>query len=409
MKDPAVLVENLSKRYWLGSGTAGHGTLYDQIGQLLRAPFQRASNGRTSTTGAETFLALQDVSFELRPGEVAGVIGRNGAGKSTLLKILSRITAPTSGRVMFRGRLASLLEVGTGFHPELSGRENIYLNGAILGMTRAEVSRKFDQIVDFAEIEKFVDTPVKHYSSGMYVRLAFAVAAHLETDILLVDEVLAVGDAQFQRKSLGKMNEAARSGRTVVFVSHNLSAVRQLCTKALLLERGQLIFDGAVNEGLAAYEKSFSTGGLTDDAHFEGSLKAEVTFERLVCRQGGTVVTAIDPLAALELELVGIAARAYPSFELKIALFRDGIHVCSCHDSPVAQPLQRGQFVSTFQIPADVFRSGRYTLGVGATASTEWVWGADVAVLDFSDNRGNRSQDRSSGVIAIPYTATRYP
>src|SRR5262249_22137041 len=199
---------------------------------------------------AESFWALRGVSFSVADGEVVGVVGRNGAGKSTLLKLLSRITAPTEGRIRLRGRVASLLEVGTGFHPELTGRENVFLNGAILGMTRAEITRKFDEIVAFAEVERFLDTPVKRYSSGMYVRLAFAVAAHLDPEILLVDEVLAVGDAAFQRKCLGRMSDVARGGRTVLFVSHNLGAVRSLCSRSLYLRSGSLAMDGPTNATL---------------------------------------------------------------------------------------------------------------------------------------------------------------
>ena len=203
---------------------------------------------------SEEFWALKDVNFEVKRGEVVGIIGRNGAGKSTLLKILSRITEPSDGRVEIKGRVASLLEVGTGFHPELTGRENIYLNGAILGMTRAEIRRKFDEIVAFAEVERFLDTPVKRYSSGMYVRLAFAVAAHLEPEILIVDEVLAVGDAEFQKKCLGKMKKAAAGqGRTVLFVSHSMSAVSALCHRGIVLHRGRLLFDGLVEDALARY------------------------------------------------------------------------------------------------------------------------------------------------------------
>ena len=223
---------------------------------------------------SEEFWALKDVDFEIKRGEVVGIIGRNGAGKSTLLKILSRITEPTEGRVTINGRIGSLLEVGTGFHPELTGRENIYLNGAILGMRRAEIRRKFDEIVAFAEIEKFLDTPVKRYSSGMYVRLAFAVAAHLEPEILLVDEVLAVGDAEFQRKSLGKMSDVANGGRTVLFVSHNLAAVRSLCSRAFLFERGKLAFGGDVSAALTSYERAYrSSSGLYDCQTFTGRLR----------------------------------------------------------------------------------------------------------------------------------------
>ncbi len=226
---PAIRVENLGKRYKIGLREQAHQNFREVLTGLAAAPFRRLRRLREGTNGADTIWALKDVSFEVQPGEVVGIIGRNGAGKTTLLKILSRITEPTSGRVELRGRVASLLEVGTGFHPELTGRENIYLNGAILGMKKAEIDRKFDEIVAFAETEKFLDTPVKRYSSGMYVRLAFAVAAHLEPDILIVDEVLAVGDAEFQRKCVGKMKDVATGGRTVLFVSHNMAASTQRC------------------------------------------------------------------------------------------------------------------------------------------------------------------------------------
>src|SRR5215468_2950855 len=228
---PIIKVESLGKQYNIGTQRAPYSTLRDSITEALRAPggWLRRNGNRKE----ETIWALQDVSFAVKPGEVVGVIGRNGAGKSTLLKLLSRITEPTSGQINLYGRVGSLLEVGTGFHPELSGRENVYLNGAILGMKRGEIDRKFDEIVAFAEIEKFIDTTVKHYSSGMYMRLAFAVAAHLEPEILLVDEVLAVGDAVFQKKCLGKMEEVSRTeGRTVLFVSHNMGAIQSLCGRA---------------------------------------------------------------------------------------------------------------------------------------------------------------------------------
>ena len=224
----------------------------------------RAAAPSWRATATEEFWALKDVSFEVKRGEVLGIIGRNGAGKSTLLKILSRITEPSEGRVTIKGRVASLLEVGTGFHPELTGRENIYLNGAILGMTRAEIKRKFDEIVAFAEVEKFLDTPVKRYSSGMYVRLAFAVAAHLEPEILVVDEVLAVGDAEFQKKCLGKMSEVASGGRTVLFVSHNMAAVTSLCSRAVLLVGGKLGRQGDVAETVGAYLGDGRASALND-------------------------------------------------------------------------------------------------------------------------------------------------
>lgn len=267
----AISVEKLSKCYLVGHETArsqGYKTLRETLTHSVRNAGRKAldmARGRQIIQGdeIEEFWALKDVSFDVKRGEVVGIIGRNGAGKSTLLKILSRITEPTKGKATIRGRVASLLEVGTGFHPELTGRENIYLNGAILGMTRREIKRKFDEIVDFAEVEKFLDTPVKRYSSGMYVRLAFAVAAHLEPEILVVDEVLAVGDAQFQTKCLGKMQDVAQGGRTVLIVSHNMPMIKSLCTRTIVLSAGVLVNDTDVESGIQAY--------LSDAKSVEGS------------------------------------------------------------------------------------------------------------------------------------------
>jgi lipopolysaccharide transport system ATP-binding protein len=264
MLDPVIAVENLSKNYVIehtpdAQSYKRYTALRDVIGDAARNLARKAlaaARGRQifSTDRIEEFWALKGVSFEVHRGEVIGIIGRNGAGKSTLLKVLSRITEPTAGRIILRGRVASLLEVGTGFHPELTGRENIYLNGAILGMNRTEIRKKFDEIVAFAETEKFLDTPVKRYSSGMYVRLAFAVAAHLEPEILIVDEVLSVGDVEFQRKCLGKMDEVSRrDGRTVLFVSHNLAAVAEMADRALLLDTGSVAVDGTVSEAISNY------------------------------------------------------------------------------------------------------------------------------------------------------------
>jgi lipopolysaccharide transport system ATP-binding protein len=259
----AIRVEQLGKRYTIShQGAYRYVALRDVLSDGARQLVRRiARRPRPADPTRETIWAIRDISFDLAQGERLGVIGRNGAGKSTLLKVLSRITEPTEGRVAVRGRVGSLLEVGTGFHPELSGRENIFLNGTILGMSRAEVRRKFDEIVAFAEIERFLDTPVKRYSSGMYVRLAFSVAAHLEPEILVVDEVLAVGDAAFQRKCLGKMTDVAESGRTVILVSHNLAAIQQLCTRSLWLDDGRLREDGPTEQVVASYGSTFSGGG----------------------------------------------------------------------------------------------------------------------------------------------------
>jgi lipopolysaccharide transport system ATP-binding protein len=259
MSETVIQVENLSKKYILGhqqEGRGGHKTLREAMvngAEAIRSRLLKPVKGKMSNCVPEEFWALKDVSFEIKQGDRVGIIGRNGAGKSTLLKILSRITEPTSGRIGIKGRVASLLEVGTGFHPELTGRENIFLNGAILGMSKAEILRKFDEIVDFAEVEKFLDTPVKRYSSGMYVRLAFAVAAHLEPEILIVDEVLAVGDSQFQKKCLGKMQTVASKGRTVIFVSHQMAAINNLCSSCIVLKSGELEFYGNTEQGIRHY------------------------------------------------------------------------------------------------------------------------------------------------------------
>ena len=262
MNDIAIKVENLGKMYRIGAEEKRPDNLWQATKQLVTSPFDYLRRITRPPTEAETLWALRDVSFEVKRGEVVGIIGRNGAGKSTLLKIISRITEPTHGRAVIHGRVGSLLEVGTGFHPELTGRENIYLNGAILGMKREEIDRKFDEIVDFSGVERFLDTPVKRYSSGMHVRLGFAVAAHLEPEILLVDEVLAVGDVEFQKKCLGKMRDVAREGRTVLFVSHNMAVMRKLCKRVLLLGNGYKLADdktdAVIRDYLMGNEKNIS-------------------------------------------------------------------------------------------------------------------------------------------------------
>ena len=266
MSEVAIRCEGLGKQYRIGKRER-YRTLRDTLTDAMYAPFRRIRSAFQPSSlpasqhpnGDDTIWALKDVSFEIKQGEVVGIIGRNGAGKSTLLKILSRITEPTEGTAEIHGRVGSLLEVGTGFHPELTGRENIYLNGAILGMRKAEIGRNFDEIVAFAEVEQFIDTPVKHYSSGMYMRLAFAVAAHLEPEILLVDEVLAVGDLAFQKKCLGKMSDVAKEGRTVLFVSHNLAAVGRLCTRGIYLAEGRIAYDGLAQSAIGLYVKQLPT------------------------------------------------------------------------------------------------------------------------------------------------------
>jgi lipopolysaccharide transport system ATP-binding protein len=325
-----ISVEHLSKSYHLGQ--IGTGTVSRDLevwwAKLLGKPNPLLKIGETDygNRDGEELWALQDVSFSVEQGEVLGIIGRNGAGKSTLLKILSRVTAPTSGKIKVKGRIASLLEVGTGFHPELTGRENIYLNGAILGMKHDEITRKFGEIVDFSGIEKFIDTPVKRYSSGMYVRLAFAVAAHLDPEILVVDEVLAVGDAEFQKKCLGKMGDVAKEGRTVLFVSHNMAAVENLCRRGLVLNNGQLQFAGTQTEAISCYlQSSISSGRLEERTDRKGSGVLRVTDIQLLDREGNfldTLTSGQDVNAYLYFQITpGIELkRAIASISLKTSL-----------------------------------------------------------------------------------------
>ena len=290
MTRPIIEVENISKRYRLGQFNAR--SLREEAERLFR---RRRSNGKddgaSGPANESEFWALKDVSFSVQPGEVIGIIGRNGGGKSTLLKIVSRVTEPTSGEIRIRGRVASLLEVGTGFHPELTGRENIFLNGAILGMTRAEIKTKFDEIIAFAEVERFLDTPVKRYSSGMYVRLAFAVAAHLEPEILIVDEVLAVGDGEFQKKCLGKMRDISCGGRTILFVSHNLDAIKTLCDRAILLEAGQLKSDLPPAEAIAVYlYRDYARNVVTFDTCHAGPSISRAEVDQAEALNGNLIV-----------------------------------------------------------------------------------------------------------------------
>jgi lipopolysaccharide transport system ATP-binding protein len=333
MSDTVVRAENLGKQYRIGRRQR-YRTLRDTITETATAPLRwlrRRETAEGEEGSANRIWALRDVAFEVKRGDVVGIIGRNGAGKSTLLKILSQITEPTTGEVEIHGRVGSLLEVGTGFHPELTGRENVLLNGAILGMKRAEISRKFDEIVAFAEVENFIDTPVKHYSSGMYMRLAFSVAAHLEQEILLVDEVLAVGDAQFQKKCLGKMNDVARQGRTVLFVSHNMQAVQQLCTAGVLLQKGSVTCQGlpqvCIQQYLADNEASDTTswerpqhqpgGALTIERvalHTAGAqpeIRLEVDVEMASHSEHRPAFIAIDILDAMSVPIM----QALPSAE----------------------------------------------------------------------------------------------
>lgn len=296
MTDVAIRVSGLGKRYRLGIAAPRYSTLRDSVRELAGASLRTLLRRTRRSKHSAVFWALKDITFEIRTGEIVGIIGRNGAGKSTLLKILSRITEPTEGEAELHGRIGSLLEVGSGFHPELTGRENVFLNGAILGMRRSEIITKFDEIAAFAEVDKFIDTPVKHYSSGMYMRLAFSVAAHLDPEILIVDEVLAVGDAEFQKKCLGKMGDVARHGRTVLFVSHNLHAVKSLCTRGIVLKEGKIDHDGPAAESVSNYLTSSDAQvrDLADNAKRFGSGEWRFT-------NASATKSIFDPAETLEL------------------------------------------------------------------------------------------------------------
>jgi lipopolysaccharide transport system ATP-binding protein len=383
MNDLAIRVENLGKQYRIGTEPEYYKTLRDSLASALTAPFHhvrsaiRSATERESSNGTRIW-ALQDVSFEVKKGQVLGIIGRNGAGKSTLLKILSRVTEPSEGIVEIRGRVGSLLEVGTGFHPELTGRENIYLNGAILGMKRSEIDRKFDEIVAFSEVEKFIDTPVKRYSSGMYLRLAFAVAAHLEPEILVVDEVLAVGDAEFQRKCLGKMSDVAQEGRTVLFVSHNMSAILRLTEESLLLERGQLVLRAPTAEVVDRYMTAgFSKSG---ERRWEPGEAQQLSAPfrpislRIVDHRGQVVdtVRSTEPFF-IEMEY----HLDEPVTGLRVGLYlltTRGEYIFTSFDTDDPQLFEHygirpdGQYISRCAMPADMLNEGRYMLDVIASS-----------------------------------------
>jgi lipopolysaccharide transport system ATP-binding protein len=374
MKEDIILkVENLSKQYRLG--TVGTGTISHDLNRFFAKirgkedPFLKVgeSNDRASKGKSEYVWALKDINFEVKRGEVLGIIGKNGAGKSTLLKILSKVTGPTTGSIKSRGRIASLLEVGTGFHPEMTGKENIFLNGAILGMTKKEIANKLDEIIEFSGCERFIDTPVKRYSSGMKVRLAFAVAAFLEPDILVVDEVLAVGDAEFQKKAIGKMQDISNTdGRTVLFVSHNMAAVKNLCTRGVVLENGETKFEGNIDEAIDAYLKNHN-----QLAHqkWHTSEPPKTSFLKLVEAKVLDVNRKVSLYHMIseniEIEFTCEVLKENELFVCGFNLFNGhNIHILSSHDkdsSTIDSPLSKGIYVRTIVIPGNFLAEGSYT------------------------------------------------
>ena len=412
--NPIISVENLSKQYRIGTKLP-YKTFRETLMNAITSParlFSRNSSPLTShpspftdsSQSSNTFWALKDVSFEVQKGEVLGIIGRNGAGKTTLLKILSRVTEPTEGEVKIRGRVGSLLEVGTGFHPELTGRENIFLNGAILGMRKEEIKKKFDEIVAFSEVEKFLDTPMKRYSSGMYVRLAFAVAAHLEPEILLVDEVLAVGDAAFQKKCLGKMGDVAKEGRTVLFVSHSMGAMKQLCSRCLFIEEGKVIEDGETLSVIDLYLKRIvNDNSQKAEKYFEEILDKE--FQVLSVRmlnEVGEITQKYFCDEPIFIELICVARKALPGLYGYMTLNKDGICVLTSdtYDIPpnCLDSLPPNRYKVTIRIPPRTIGHGNYSVYLNFTSfqsskgfnvdSPKYV--CSFQLDDHTTQRGNR-------------------
>ncbi len=416
MSDIAIQVENLGKQFRIGAKQERYSTLRDTLVDGFTAPLRRIGQlvrGRPVTTKASREIwALKDVNFSVNQGDVLGIIGRNGAGKSTLLKILSQITEPSAGQVELHGRVGALLEVGTGFHPELSGRENVFLNGAILGMSRGEIERKFDEIVAFAEVEQFLDTPVKHYSSGMYTRLAFAVAAHLEPEILIVDEVLAVGDIEFQKKCLGKMGDVAKSGRTVLFVSHNMAAVENLCTRGMVLRQGRVTFEGSAPQAISAYleqNKTRMVANLEERTDRQGNGRVRATALRIYNSAGeqtdiikmlDSFTVEVDIVGTLKNAVIGVLfgnyfrpqmIRGYSWEQVAESIHLNGQNLIRCHFESF--PMMHGEYdihiwigqlgeladsvenAATLTVEAqDVFGTGRVPDPLGGVAVCKVKW-----------------------------------
>jgi lipopolysaccharide transport system ATP-binding protein len=421
MDDIVISVENLSKKYDLG--VIGTGTFSKDLNRWwarLRHkpdPYAKIGEADHGNRLGQTILALDDVSFDVKRGEVLGIIGRNGAGKSTLLKILSQVTAPSSGRVKIKGRIGSLLEVGTGFHPELTGRENLYLNGAILGMSKAEVNRKFDEIVDFSGVEKFIDTPVKRYSSGMYVRLAFAVAAHLEPEILIVDEVLAVGDAEFQKKCLGKMSDVAHEGRTVLFVSHNMAAISNLCTSSIIIDKGCIALKGDTNYVISNYLKNdeIKTSGNFELSDENNTLRVNSLNDSIfkwtnakIFNSKGVITNLIDINEPFELLLTGNATEPVNDLIVGFGLMSQmGFSLFNSHsvDDNVQQKFSKGEIQFHIRFENNYLAPGLYVIDLGANGSRiiDWIPEAfTLKINELTENGETLGRSNYSGVIIYP-------
>jgi lipopolysaccharide transport system ATP-binding protein len=409
--NPIISVRGLGKQYHVGAQRVAYHTLRESIMRVLSGGVGR----RSAATGGRTFWALRDLTVDIAPGEVVGVIGRNGAGKSTLLKVLSRITEPTVGEVDLYGRVGCLLEVGTGFHSELTGRDNIFLSGAVLGMRREEITRKFDEIVAFAEVTAFLDTPIKHYSNGMTMRLAFSVAAHLEPEILIIDEVLAVGDAAFQQKCLGKMGDAARQGRTILFVSHNMAAVRSLCHRVLLLDAGRIVMDGDVDACIRRYLAHANESGANHvdvSAVHRRQGHGGLLFQRMtLCGTGNQAVVPVGSRIDLQID-VRVEA-AVNDLELTVVIDTpEGVCVCECTSSPTLGRIARldpGTYRLNCAIDENLLNPGRYVLSVIARSGQRVI--DDVAralPFEIAWNREGAASGREDlhGLVRLASTWT---
>ncbi|PWA04865.1 ABC transporter ATP-binding protein [Flavobacterium psychrotolerans] len=410
MSNIVIKAENISKQYRLGN--VGTGTLSHDLNRWwsqIRGkedPYLKIgeANDRSIKGESDYVWSLRDLNFEINQGDVVGIIGRNGAGKSTLLKLLSKVTKPTTGKIYTKGRIASLLEVGTGFHPEMTGRENIYLNGAILGMSKKEIARKFDEIVDFSGVERYIDTPVKRYSSGMYVRLAFAVAAHLESEILIIDEVLSVGDAEFQKKCLGKMNDvSSKEGRTVLFVSHNLGSLSSLCRTGILLQNGSIVGDGTIHEVLAKYASlNLNLLRTLDTIRFDGPLNTSISITNILINNSDPFKDYIHIAPQNEISLdVHAHSSCKNPIRILFSLFKDGNRLFSMHDVP-EHLFQNGNFISRFVISPSILRPGIYTLAIGAHSSKEeWLWNDSVFDFEITDIFDENNDRRDFGILNV--------
>ena len=398
----SICARDIGKQYIIGGAEQKYESFRDMLNNAWRAPFQKAKKLGGNVEDDQRFWALKGINFDIKQGDIVGVIGHNGAGKSTLLKVLSRITTPTQGEITIRGQVASLLEVGTGFHPELTGRENIYLNGSILGMQRSQIDERFDEIVEFADITQFLDTPVKRYSSGMYVRLAFSVAAHLDTDVLLVDEVLAVGDQKFQEKCLGKLSDVSSSGRTVLFVSHNLSSISKLCTRTLVLDKGEVVFDGDVIEGISHYNNQMrDLPTLSNNDHY-GELYPQVQFTKMnINANRFEEGMEVDGYSDIEVIVDGESNVDLSGYRGVLSIKKNGHLLFSVYDTLELSALPKGKFSSSFRVPAKLLLPGEHTCSFGGLTDvlTSWIW-----TRDYRFNVSHRWQadyDSTSSVAGL--------